>query len=261
MFNSMQQQKIYEILQKYNNDDEYRQEIESNYYNDIISLSIYEIYVLEELVRYGSKNYYNALLNAKQSDKQNIFDEYDILLKLYKNNEQFFDNDYQKYTQNDEQLSEIQKFVITLMKNTKKEKNRENYEYDEFVPMKYNSDREIKDTLLNILLGNFIGDLFNNDEILKLYPNLIDIKSHQKQPGMIATCDKDVLITLIQNNIPDVTLLETKVDEMYAKVKIDLLFKNSGEKSFEQFIVQRTNISNDEVGFDLYKNPFTKNYF
>jgi len=53
-----EQLKIFEIWQKYKNDEEYRKQKEDNYINNPTSLNLYEIYVLEELVRFGNKNYY-----------------------------------------------------------------------------------------------------------------------------------------------------------------------------------------------------------
>ncbi len=76
-----EQLKIFEVWQKYKNDEEYRKQKEDNYINNPTSLNLYEIYVLEELVRFGNKNYYNDIIKTKQNDNQNIYLEYEMLIK------------------------------------------------------------------------------------------------------------------------------------------------------------------------------------
>ena len=55
-FTDNQQKEIYEFITKYNKDDNYKKEINDLYENNTYKLSILQIYALEEVLRFGTKN-------------------------------------------------------------------------------------------------------------------------------------------------------------------------------------------------------------
>ena len=53
-FNEKQEQAVNEFIMKYSSDEEFRNEVQDLYDNEIGRLSILQIYALEELLRYGN---------------------------------------------------------------------------------------------------------------------------------------------------------------------------------------------------------------
>ena len=63
-FTDNQQKEIYEFITKYNKDDNYKKEINDLYENNTYKLSILQIYALEEVLRFGTKNIFNEFLKT-----------------------------------------------------------------------------------------------------------------------------------------------------------------------------------------------------
>lgn len=246
-----EQLKIFEVWQKYKNDEEYRKQKEDNYINNPTSLNLYEIYVLEELVRFGNKNYYNDIIKTKQNDNQNIYLEYEMLIKMCNNNQQFLDDEIKKLESKSLFLSSMEIYVLKNFYKDEIEKSKKsNYKYDAFVELKYGIDKEIKNTVYNILVGNIVYEYFNDNTKMKTDKKLSEIKLRQKEPGMIASEDKPYIIEKIKSSIfDDYDKFEEKANSMFTLVKYSL-YTGKKEAAFKPFIKQRTNIKNTEVGLE-----------
>ncbi len=64
-FNENQEQAVNEFIMKYNSNEEFRNEVQDLYDNEIGRLSILQIYALEELLRYGNNGMFKRFLESK----------------------------------------------------------------------------------------------------------------------------------------------------------------------------------------------------
>ena len=53
---------IYEFIMRYNSEEEFKNNIQNLYDNEISKLSILHIYALEEILRYGTKGVFNKFI-------------------------------------------------------------------------------------------------------------------------------------------------------------------------------------------------------
>lgn len=246
-----EQLKIYEIWQRYKNEEPFQKEIENNYLNNPTRLNLFEFYVLEELVRFGNKNYYNDIMKTRQSNDQNIYLEYEMLINMCNSNPQFLKEEVNKLQEKSLFLSEMEVYVLkTFYKKEIDDNFRSGLKYDEFVKLRYGLDSEIRSTISNILVGNIVYELFNDEEQLKKDKKLEKIKLRQKEPGMIADIDKPYIIEKVKLSIfDDYDKFEERVDSMFTFIKYGLS-TGKKENAFSPFIKQRTNIRNEDVGLE-----------
>lgn len=252
-FNETQSTIIYNIVMKYNSDVDFSIAIQNLYNTEPLKLSILEIYAIEEVLRFGTKGLYNRFSETKGNfSESQAVEQYDAFIKLLNEDTNF--NQYKKEQLKNapESLSKMEIFAFSLMIKDKKEKTKNNdeekikeenkLEYDPLNPILYATDQQIRETLENLLMGEFIG------KILEL-PSMQSVKSRQKKDGRIANIDKQTIIDKIKIAISDNMAMyqfKQKIDTMYLNVKLRVLTDNN-ESSFELYSHFNTNISANEV--------------
>lgn len=245
LFNEEQTKTIYEIIMKYNTEFEYRDIVENKYQNNKTELSILEIYALEQVLRYGTDNLFQQFQESvKESSLEQSVKLYDDFIQLLREDENFKKYKLDQFKTVPETLSEIEIFIFKLLtvKEEKKasQENQAKLTYDEFNPIRYKTDNQIRTTIENLLFGKFII------KALEL-PNMQAIRNRQKVPGLIATEDKPLVINEIRKLLfEDLDLYKSKVDEIFCRVKFQLLL-GKGEESFGEYLNYNTNISSDEI--------------
>ncbi len=248
-FNKEQSKKVYEFILKYNTDSEFKKSMQQLYDNDTYKLSILYIYALEEVLKYGKKGFFNKFLKTigTYSEDQEA-DLYDGFIKLLSEDINFKRCKIQQFEESPDTLSSMEMFAFTLISNSnnQEEQNQEKVtdklEYDSYNPILYSNDRQIRETLENLILGEFIHN------ILKL-PCMESIRARQKDDGRIANIDKPFIIEKIQGTISDektISQFKQIIDSRFVKVKMDLLL-GKGELAFEQYLKFNTNISSSEI--------------
>lgn len=162
-----------------------------------------------------------------------------------------------------ETLSSIEIFVFNLIdsreeKQQGSEKNTDELEYDQLNRILCATDKEVRETLESLFLGELIH------EVLEL-PAMKDIKSRQKENGLIANIDKPFIIDKIRGIVllqDYMSRFKQVIDNRYIEVKMGLLL-GEGEEVFEQYLQYNTNISSYEV-FGVKKDNIAQdvcNYF
>lgn len=248
-FNETQSKIIYEFIIKYNTEEEFKNTIQNLYDNEISKLSILEIYALEEVLRYGNKQIFNKFSTTKGTyTNEKAIDLFDKFIKLINEDQNFRQYKIEQLKNSPETLSAMELLAFNLISNTQSKKQKmhdkmtEDLEYDPLNPILYSTDKQIKQTIENLLFGEFIH------QMLEL-PNMKPIKVRQKENGRIANIDKPFIIEQIQKVVSSefsMEQFEKVVNHRYVKIKMDLL-KGKGEKAFEQYIKYNTNISSIEI--------------
>lgn len=248
-FSEKQSKEIYEFIMKYNADEEFKNKIQDIYDNNAYMLSILEIYALEEVLRYGSKELFNRFLATKgtYADDQAV-DLFDGFIKLLAEDLNFRQYKTQQFIESPETLSELEMFAFTLIsssdtfKEQMQDDTTEELEYDPYNPIGYSTDNQIRETLENLFFGEFIH------QMLEL-PAMQSIKARQKEDGRIANIDKPFIIEKIQDTISEqnsMSQFKQIIDSRFVKVKMELLL-GKGEFAFEEYLKFNTNISVDEI--------------
>ena len=248
-FNEKQSKLIQEFIIKYNSEEEYKNNVQKAYEEEPYKLSILQIYVLEEILRYGNKCLFNSFKEKKgtYTIEQAII-EYDGFIRLLNTDENFKLYKIEQLTSSPESLSEIEKFAFSLMdvqqknKENEQPKNSDKLEYDELNPIVYSTDAQIRKTLENLLLGKFIH------QMLEL-PTMSEIKKRQKEKGIIANIDKPIVIEKVRSMFSsegDMLQFEQAINNMYVKVKMNILL-GKGESAFEEYLMYNTNISVSDI--------------
>lgn len=247
--NEKQSKQIYEFIMKYNSDDEYKNSIQQIYDNNVYKLPILHIYALEEILRYGTKEIFRKFLETKGTySEEQAVDLYDGFIKLLDEDKAFEQYKMQQLTDSPDTLSEMEKFAFSLISQSSDKKSQmheqmtDNLEYDPFNPILYSTDKQIRETLENLFLGEFIY------KMLEL-PAMKPVKARQKENGRIANIDKQLIIEKIKSTILSQNFMsqfKQVIDNRYVKVKMDILL-GKGEKAFEQYLKYNTNISSNEI--------------
>ncbi|MBE6160473.1 MAG: hypothetical protein E7157_05465 [Lactobacillales bacterium] len=248
-FNEKQSKLIYDFILKYNSEEEFKNNVQNLYDNEISNLSILYIYALEEILRYGNKGIFNKFLKTKGIyDDEQAIDSFDNFVQLFNNDINFKEYKIEQLKDYPETLSEMELFAFSLIgifendKEQIEEEPVEELEYDEFNPILYSTDEQIKETLENLFFGEFIHKLLE-------LPAMKNIKDRQKENGRIANIDKPFLIEKIQGVISEdksMTQFEQAIDSRYIKVKMNVLL-GKGEEAFNEYIGFNTNISSNEI--------------
>lgn len=247
--NEKQSKQIYEFIMKYNLDVEFKNSIQKIYDYNAYKLPILYIYALEDVLRYGTKEIFRKFLETKgtYSDEQAV-DLYDEFIKLLNEDKAFEQYKIQQLTDSPDTLSEMEKFVFSLISQSSDKKNQmheqmtDNLEYDPFNPILYSTDRQIRETLENLFLGELIY------KMLEL-PDMKPIKARQKENGKIANIDKPLIIEKIRSTTLSKNFMsqfKQVIDNRYVKAKMDILL-GKGENAFEQYLKYNTNISANEI--------------
>lgn len=244
-FNEKQTKEIYEFIKRYNADEEFKNSVQKLYDNNTYKLSITNIYALEEVLRYGTKKIFNKFLEAKGTySEEKAIDLYDGFIELLSKDMNFKQYKMQQLKETPETLSAMEIFAFALISSSdnQKEKMTDKLEYDQYNPILYSTDNQIRETLTNLFLGEFIY------QILEL-PSMKPIKVRQKENGRIANIDKPFIIKKIQNAISNqssIFQLQKAIDVRFVEVKMNLLLGKE-EKAFEKYLKFNTNISSNEI--------------
>lgn len=244
-FNENQTKEIYEFIKRYNADEEFKNSVQKLYDNNTYKLSITNIYALEEVLRYGTKKIFNKFLETKGTySEEKAIDLYDGFIELLSKDMNFKQYKMQQLKESPETLSAMEIFAFALISSSdnQKEKMTDKLEYDQYNPILYSTDNQIRETLTNLFFGEFIY------QILEL-PSMKPIKVRQKENGRIANIDKPFIIKKIQNAISNqssIFQLQKAIDVRFVEVKMNLLLGKE-EKAFEKYLKFNTNISSNEI--------------
>lgn len=248
-FSEKQSKEIYEFIMKYNADEELQNSVQQSYDNNTYELSILQIYALEVILRYGTKDIFSKFLETKGTcSEPQAVDLYDGFIKLLSEDINFKQYKMQQLKESPETLSAMEMFAFTLISSSDNQKEQmheemtDELEYDPYNPILYSTDNQIRETLENLLFGEFIH------QMLEL-PALKSVKARQKENGRIANVDKPFIIEKIQRVISEqnsITQFKQTIDSRYVKVKMDILL-GKGELAFEQYLKFNTNISSNEI--------------
>lgn len=248
-FNEKQSNEIYEFIMRYNSEEEFKNNIQNLYDNEISKLSILYIYALEEILRYGTKGVFNKFIESKGAyTEDQAVDLFDGFIKLLNNDLNFKQYKMEQLKNSPETLSAIEMLAFQLISSTQSQKEQmheemtDELEYDPLNPILYSTDKQIRETLENLFFGEFIH------QMLEL-PAMKPIKVRQKEIGMIANVDKPFIIEKIREVVftqGSMSQFKQAIDNRYVKVKMDLLM-GKGEDVFEQYLKYNTNISSYEI--------------
>lgn len=244
-FNEKQTNEIYEFIKRYNADEGFKNSVQKLYDNNTYKLSITNIYALEEVLRYGTKKIFNKFLETKGTySEEKAIDLYDGFIELLSKDMNFKQYKMQQLKETPETLSAMEIFAFALISSSdnQKEKMTDELEYDQYNPILYSTDNQIRETLTNLFFGEFIY------QILEL-PSMKPIKVRQKENGRIANIDKPFIIKKIQNAISNqssIFQLQKAIDVRFVEVKMNLLLGKE-EKAFEKYLKFNTNISSNEI--------------
>ena len=248
-FNEEQSNKIHKFIMKYYNDEEYKNNVQKLYDKEMSELSILYIYALEEILRYGNKGIFDKFINSMGTDSESkAADLFDNFVKLFIENDSFRQSKIEQLNKNPKTLSALEMLALQLISTTESQGNKmhdemtDELEYDSLNPILYSTDSQIKDTLRNLFIGEFIH------QMLEL-PSMKPIKVRQKRSGMIATIDKPFIISKIRENInskENILQIDQVVNNRYVKVKFDVLL-GKGEEAFSEYSKYNTNISFSEI--------------
>lgn len=245
-FNKEQETKMANFISKYNSTEEEKQDIQKTYANTPSQLSILEIYILEEILRYGTKNIYTNLLKKTTSQpEETTIQFYDQFAELYRTDDGFKQYKVQQIVENHDSLSAIELYYLQLalmeVKNQKKlhEEFTNQLSYQPLNPILFETEHQIKETIFNLLIGRFIHDFLQ-------FPANKPIAVRQKVNGMIADSDRQLIINSIRIGLDgQIDQLINKIDEKYIYTKFNLLL-GKGEDAFQD-LQYNTNISAHEV--------------
>lgn len=254
-FNEKQEQAVNEFIMKYNSDEEFRNEVQKLYNNEIGRLSILQIYALEELLRYGNNGMFKRFLESKgESTEEAAVELVDGFRKLLDEDPSFKQYKMEQLKKFPDTLSDLEMFAFTLISRSQSEKVKmhkeltDELEYDPINPILFSTDYEIRETLENLLIGEFIHKLLE-------LPAMKPAKVRQKEEGMIASVDKKDIIEQVRSVVctpNSMCQFKSVIDNRYVEVKFALL-AGKGEEAFDQYIKFNTNISINEV-FEIEKD-------
>lgn len=248
-FNEKQSKEIYEFIMRYNSEEEFKNNIQNLYDNEISKLSILHIYALEEILRYGTKGVFNKFIESKGAHTEDqAVDLFDGFIKLLNDDPNFKQYKMEQLKNSPETLSAIEMLAFQLISTTKSQKKQmheemtDELEYDPLNPILYSTDKQIRETLENLFFGEFIH------QMLEL-PAMKPIKVRQKENGRIANIDKPLIIEKIKKVVlteDSLSQFKQAIDNRYVKVKMAILM-GKGEEAFEQYLKYNTNISSYEI--------------
>lgn len=254
-FNQEQVAYIYEFIMNYNGDESFKESSQTKYDEDLKSLSVLDIYALEEVLRYGNKAFYKKFLEAKGEMSEEIAAKnYDEFVKLLAEDESFMQYKREQVLYSPETLSPIEMLAFEVVGMPKEEKREEQegtseenskseeLEYDPLNPIKSATEKQIRETLENLVFGEFIMKLLD-------HPAMAAIKGRCRG-GQIANVDKKFIIDKLQSTclcdeFPG--QMKQLVDSRYVKVKMALLLGKTQEEAFAEYLPYNTNISSYEI--------------
>ena len=223
------------------------------YNNKPNMLNPLEMYVIEEIYRLGSNNYFNRLKEIRSND---IIQEYNTFMEKCRTNFDYKLFKVEEYFKRGNNLTDLEKYCISLILKNKIEKEilekRMKYKYDELFELKYSTDEEIIETMRNIALSIGINAILKSQD-----DSLKGIKERQLSKGVFADVDKNYLINLIRQNPNNQKSIENLVNRSFPIARILINESNGNEVlsnlysiNVEDYVI---NISAKEV-FEFKKN-------
>ena len=252
MISEMDKKIIGEIINLYNENTKFKEKLNNLYNTNPAKLKLIELYTLEDIIRYGDKSYYNRLMKLGINEEA-IRKEYNDFLDKCINDKKYELSKMRDYKNNRKSLTPVETFAINLiLKDNEKKYDYKyiDYDYDDYIELKYSNDKEIRESVSNVFFANLIGSLFekNVDPILR--NELKPIIEHQKHPGLIASVDKPKMLDFLRELISyDYKGVTEGIDTMFNQAKFYLAC-GFQEKTFDFFSKHRSNISAREV-FDI----------
>ena len=202
-------------------DEKLKKLLESRYDSNPRILSVYEIYVLEEVFRYGNNGYYNSLI--KHGNIKEVAHNYKIFMQNCEDMPELLFLKVKDYYRNSNSLDEFEKTCIKIIlkdRDLKKElDNKMMYTYDDYVEIKLDTDDHIKEAIMNGLMMETLFTFIKNRIDKDTYDNMI---KRQLKPGMFANVDKDYLINMLRD-VPEVgeVIVET-TNRLFNDIKADV---------------------------------------
>ncbi len=248
-FNDKQSTIINEFIMKYNSDEKFRNHVQKLYNDETYKLSILEIYTLEEVLRYGTKEIFNRFLKSKgmYKDEQAI-NSFDNFMQLLDQDEEFKQYKIHQLKYFPKTLSAIETFAFALINESKSIKQNlhkqmtDSLEYAPFEPILYATDNEIRETTENLFFGELIHQMIE-------LPGMEPVKARQKVNGQVSSLDKPLIIEQIQSTIATHGFIEQfkqVIDKRVCQVKFNMLL-GKREEAFEPYLKFNTNISANEI--------------
>ena len=248
-FNEKQEQAVNEFIMKYSSDEEFRNEVQDLYDNEIGRLSILQIYALEELLRYGNMEMFKRFLESKgESTEEKAVELVDGFRKLLDEDPSFKQYKMEQLKKYPDTLSDLEMFAFKLLSRSQSKKEEmhkeltDELEYDSLNPILFSTDYEIRETLENLFIGEFIYQLLEE-------PAMKPVKVRQKEAGMIANKDKPLIIEKVKVafSAPNsMSQFKQIIDNRFVKAKFAIL-TGKGTEAFDEYKRFNTNISINEV--------------
>lgn len=252
MFSEMDKKIIGEIIKLYNENTKFKERLNNLYDNNPAKLKLLELYALEDIIRYGDKSYYNRLIKLG-NNQENIISEYNEFLDKCKNDNKYELSKMRDYKNNRKNLKPVEAFAINLLlKDNEKKHDYKyiDYDYDDYVELKYSTDKEIRESISNVFFADIIGSLSKKNVNPIIKNEIGSIIEHQKKPGLIASVDKPKMLDFLRELISyDYKGVMEGIDLMSEQAKFYLAC-GFQEKTFDFFSKYRSNISAREV-FDI----------
>lgn len=248
-FNDKQSTIINKFIMKYNSEEEFRIRVQKLYDEETYKLSILEIYTLEEILRYGTKEIFNQFLKTKgMYTEEQAINSFDNFMKLLNQDEEFKQYKIHQLKYFPKTLSSIERFAFTLISKSKSIRQNfhnqmtDSLEYDSFNPILYSTDNEIRETTENLFFGELIHQMIE-------LPGMEPIKARQKVNGQVSNIDKPSIIEQIQSTIAthgSIGQFKQVIDKRVCQVKFNILLGKK-EEAFEPYLKFNTNISANEI--------------
>lgn len=258
-FNQEQTDYICKFMMDFNGDLEFKANMQDRYDSDLKSLSILDIYALEEVLREGNKGIYKKFLEAKSKMAEDVaVKTYDEFVRLLQEDAAFMQYKKEQVLYSPETLSPIEMLAFLVVgmpeeekkyeENSEEEAKEENtshdapLEYDPLNPIKSATENQVRETLENLVFGEFILRVLE-------HPAMWEIKG-RCDGGKIANVDKSFIIEKIRHQTLSDDFpkqLKQMVDSRYIKVKMALLLGKSQEEAFSEYLPYNTNISAKEI--------------
>lgn len=244
-FNKEQEMMVYQFTKEYLENEEYKEDIQNRYMKEPHTLSILRIYGYEEILREGDKGIYRNFLSMKGNmTVSDAVEQVDQFSNLLKTNESFKQYKLSQLEENPETLSQLEKYVLSLLDIHTEKQEGKAYEqaiyYDAFNPIKYGDDSEIKMTLMNLLIGEFIHELLKR-------PGMEEIRNRQLKEGLISNIDKPFIIEYVYKAFQRAgTKIGDIINNQYMVVKFNVLLGKEKE-AFDEYLKYNTNVSAFEV--------------
>lgn len=254
-FNDIELKRIYECLSKINSDNDYK-ELILRYYNneEYDNISIYDIYVIEELQRLGHKCIIEKLLSLNPNIK-NTLQQADEFLSTFKSDDNFRYFKTEQFKDNQSSLSDFELYLFEHFLNIQKEKDEKNDkqkdnpevfvysddDYEDMNTLDYSNDFAIRRTVRNLLFGKFI-------HLLLQQSSMQEIAKRQKKKGQIHNMDRERVIDYVLKEFtPQIEdKFNNEVEKTWRLFKIKKMF-TPDDPMISKYEEYNTNISESEI--------------